>query len=164
MRSIHFLFFALALITGAFPGGHALADSQEAINRILSETQPPFGVVFEIVEGDETALEWAIPEVNRYVQQLRERFPDIPLAVVSHGSEQFGLMESRQAENAEVHSTVKSLVASDVPVHVCGTHASWRGKSADDFPDYVDVAPAGPTEIRNYQAMGFELVVVEMPD
>ena len=67
-------------------------------------------------------------------------------------------MTTRQAKNAEVHQTVQSLLAEDVPVHVCGTHAAWKGKSADDFPDYVDVAPAGPTEIRNYQAMGYTLV------
>jgi intracellular sulfur oxidation DsrE/DsrF family protein len=156
MRSIHF--FTLLLFSSL-----ALAGSQEDVNRILSQNLAPFGVVFEIVEADSKALQWAIPEVNRYVQQLRARFPTIGLAVVSHGSEQFALMKSRQAENSIVHQEVQSLVASDIPVHVCGTHASWRGKSAADFPDYVDVPPAGPTEIRNYQAMGYELIVVKKP-
>lgn len=136
----------------------AFADNQQEIADILRQENPPFGVVFEIVEGQGDALAWAIPAVNNYVKQLRRRFPDIGLAVVSHGNEQFGLMTTRQAKNAEVHQTVQSLVAEDVPVHVCGTHAAWKGKSADDFPDYVDVAPAGPTEIRNYQAMGYTLV------
>jgi intracellular sulfur oxidation DsrE/DsrF family protein len=72
-------------------------------------------------------------------------------------------MKNKQKKNAEVHKTVQSLVASDVPVHVCGTHASWKGVSADDFPDYIDVAPAGPTEIRNYQEMGYVLIEVERP-
>lgn len=144
--------------------GSAQATTQQEIEHILAQDDAPFGVVFEIAEGNGNALQWAIPAVNRYVQQLRRRFPDIGLAVVSHGSEQFGLMKSRQQQNAKVHKTVQSLVASDVPVHVCGTHAAWKGKSARDFPDYVDVAPAGPTEIRNYEAMGYVRVEVQRPE
>lgn len=162
MRSIHFFAFALVALA-ALTAGFASAGSQQQIDDILAQSDPPFGVVFEIVEGDDDALQWAIPEVNRHVQQLRERFPEIGLVVVSHGSEQFGLMKSRQQKNAPVHQAVQSLVSSDVPVVVCGTHASWRNKNADDFPDYVDVAPAGPAAIKNYESMGFELVVISKP-
>lgn len=162
MRSIHFFLFAL-LASTALVAGSASAGAQDQINQIMASQEAPFGIVFEIVEADDDALQWAIPEVNRYVQQLRERFPEIGLAVVSHGTEQFGLMKSRQEENAPVHQIVQSLLASDVPVAVCGTHASWRNKNAGDFPDYVDVAPSGPAEISNYQDMGYELVVLELP-
>ncbi len=113
--------------------GLTLAGNQQQINQILAEQNPPFGVVFEIVEGNGDALQWAIPAVNGYVKQLRERFPDIGLAVVSHGREQFGLMKSKRQQNPKVHKDVQSLVASDVPVHVCGTYASWQGKTAGDF-------------------------------
>ncbi len=140
---------------------NAQANNQQEIEQLLAQKDSPFGVVFEIVEGNDDALQWAIPAVNKYIKQLRERFPDIGLAVVSHGSEQFGLMKNQQKENTAVHTAVQSLVASDVPVHVCGTHASWRGKTADDFPDYVDVTPAGPTEIRNYEAMGYVLIEIK---
>jgi intracellular sulfur oxidation DsrE/DsrF family protein len=156
--------FILSLFLTLATASHVLAGSQQEVEQLLAQDDAPFGVVFEIVEGDSDALQWAIPAVNRYVTQLRQRFPDIGLAVVSHGSEEFGLMKSRQQENAKVHKTVQSLVANDVPVHVCGTHASWKGKSAADFPDYVDVAPAGPTEIRNYEAMGYVRVEVTRAD
>ena len=156
----HFIIYS---IFSFFFIGSAHANNQQQIQELLSQEDAPFGVVFEIVEGNGDALSWAIPAVNKYIKQLRERFPDIGLAVVSHGSEQFGLMTSKQKDNAEVHKTVQSLVASDVPVHVCGTHASWRGKEAKDFPDYVDVAPAGPTEIRNYEEMGYVLIEIEKP-
>jgi len=143
--------------------GISHATSQGEIDAIIAQQDAPFGVVFEIVEGKGTALEWAIPAINHYVQQLRQRYPDIGLAVVSHGSEQFGLMTSKQKNLPGVHKTVRSLVAIDVPVHVCGTHASWRGKDAKDFPDYVNVSPAGPTEINNYRDMGYVLVRVKKP-
>jgi intracellular sulfur oxidation DsrE/DsrF family protein len=134
--------------------------TQEKVNNIVNDKQTPFGVVFEIVESDSKALQWAIPAINHYVQQLRQRFPDLGIAVVSHGREEFGLMKTRQKQLPEVHSAVQSLVASDVTVQVCGTHASWRGKTAEDFPDYVSVVPAGPTEIRNYEDMGYIRIVV----
>ena len=152
-RLIHLFLVGLLLI-----GPAAQAANQETIEQLLAQDEAPFGVVFEIVERDEDALQWAIPAINRYVRQLRKRFPDIGLAVVSHGREEFALMKSRQADNAEVHQVVQSLVADDVTVHVCGTHASWRGKNTDDFPDYVDVTPAGPTKIRNYEDMGYILI------
>lgn len=159
MRKI-FLFIGL-FIASIFNA--AQAGTQAQVDQILAQESAPFGVVFEIVEGDGDALQWALPAINQYVAQLRKRFPDIGLAVVSHGNEQFGLMKNQQQKNARVHKTVQSLVSDDVPVHVCGTHASWKGKAAQDFPDYVDVTPAGPTEIRNYEAMGYVLVEVEKP-
>ncbi len=143
--------------------GFAHASTQDEINDILELKQAPFGVVFEVVEGDDDALEWAMPAISQYVKKLRGRFPDIGLAVVSHGSEQFGLMTSEKEELPEVHKAVQSLLADDVPVSVCGTHASWRGRDANDFPDYVRVVPAGPTEIENYEEMGYILVLVEEP-
>lgn len=161
----HFIFLSLLALFSSIAlfNTVAIASTQDEIKEILSQKDAPFGVVFEIVEGNDNALQWAIPAVNSYVKQLRKRFPDIGLAVVSHGSEQFGLMKSKQKDNTKVHKTVQSLVSSDVPVHVCGTHASWRGKEAKDFPDYVDVTPAGPTEISNYEEMGYVLIEIEKP-
>ena len=151
---------SVAITAMVMTSGYANASNQDEVDRILAMENPPLGVVFEIVEGDGGALEWAIPAVANYVKQLRKQFPDIAIAVVSHGSEQFGLMKTKQQEHSEVHKTVQSLVADDVPVQVCGTHASWRGKGAEDFPDYVDVVPAGPTEIRNYEASGYTLIEI----
>ncbi len=153
----------LTLLSSGLPAANCARASQAEVDAILASGRPPFGVVFEIVERDDNALAWAMPEVNRQIQRLRTRFPDIGLAVVSHGREQFALLKERQASHPEVHSAVESLARSDVPVHVCGTHARWRGKAEEDFPEYVDVAPAGPTEIRNYQAMGYQLIQVHRP-
>lgn len=150
------LAFLLALLS--LP---ALASSDSEVEQILAMRIPPFGVVFEIAESDADALRWAIPEVNGYVKKLRGRFPNIGIAVVTHGNEQFALMSVERSSNQALHDGVASLVNDDVPVHVCGTLASWRGKGPDDFPEFVDVTPAGPTEIRNYQAMGYQLVRVK---
>ena len=153
------------LVSIAFYSSVAFAyDDQKRIDYILKMDTPPLGVVFEIIEGSPDDLEWAIPRIVKFSKQLRDKFPDIGIAVVSHGSEQFGLMKSEAKEKAEVHKTVKSLSQEqDIPVHVCGTHASWYGKGEKDFPDYVDVTPAGPTQIANYEDMGYEKIVLEEP-
>lgn len=142
----------------------ANADNQTKIDKLLKEETSPFGVVFEIVERDKNALDWAIPEVQKYASIIRKRFPDIGIAVVTHGKEQFALMKSENKNKEKVQQLVKSLVQDqNIPVHVCGTHASWYNKSAKDFPDYVDVAPAGPTQIEDYTEMGYVLIVLDKP-
>lgn len=158
-------FFHGLLASVALLSSVALAnEDQKQIDYILKMETPPLGIVFEIIEGSPDDLEWAIPRIVQFSRQLRDKFPDIAIAVVSHGSEQFGLMKSHAKEKSEIHKTVKSLSQEqDIPVHVCGTHASWYGKGEKDFPDYVDVTPAGPTQIANYEDMGYEKIVLEEP-
>jgi intracellular sulfur oxidation DsrE/DsrF family protein len=157
-RHVTLLILSLVIVLPVF------ASNQEKVDRIVKSQIPPFGVVFEIVEGSKTDMSWAIAEVKKYAKQLRQRFPELGIAVVSHGREEFALMKSEEKNYKEVHAAVKSLVTDDaIPVHVCGTHASWLGKSEKDFPDYVDVTPAGPTQIANYVDMGYEKIVLEEP-
>ena len=139
--------------------GNALAG--ESVESVLARSEAPFGVVFEIVEGDEDALERILPAARRAIERIRARFPDTEFAVVSHGREEFALQSQYRDEYDEVHRTVQSLVADDVPVHVCETHAGWYGVTAEDFPEYVDVAPTGPGQIRVYRDMGYELIVLD---
>ena len=156
------LLFSLSLTL--VPLTASAMDDQKEVDYILKMDTPPFGVVFEVIEGDVDALKWAIPQVNKFAKQLRAKFPDIAIAVVTHGKEQFGLVKATEKENKQLHSEVKSLVQNqDIPVHVCGTHASWYGKGEKDFPDYVDVTPAGPTQIANYEDMGYEKIVMDEP-
>ena len=151
--------------TAFVPLSVSAMDDQKEVNYILKMETPPLGVVFEVVEGDVDALKWAVPQINKFAKQLRDKFPDIAIAVVTHGKEQFGLVKTAQKENKELHQQVKSLVQNqDIPVHVCGTHASWYGKGEKDFPDYVDVTPAGPTQIANYEDMGYEKIVMDEPE
>ena len=63
-----------------------------------------------------------------------------------------------------LHQQVESLVADDVPVHVCETHAGWYGVSAEDFPDYVDVAPTGPGQIELYRELDYQLIVFDLEE
>ena len=143
---------------------YAYSDAGKDIESILSQADdPPLGVVFETVEGDEDFLEWALPQIKQYAKRLTDKFPDIKIALVAHGKEEFALLTDNEKQYSKIHKGVKSLVSQDIPVHVCGTHASWYGHKYEDFPDYVDVAPAGPAQINDYENMGYTLVVIEKP-
>lgn len=139
----------------------AQAGSLVHVQTLLEEKEAPAGVVFEILEGKE-GLVWAIPQVVRYSELLRQRFPGLGIAVVSHGREEFALQSKYREKYPAVHQAVQSLsTEQEIPVHVCGTHAGWFHVNPEDFPDYVDVAPAGPTQIRDYEDLGYRLIQVE---
>lgn len=152
--------FSLMLLLSL--SGLVLADTQ--VDRLLEADEEPVGVVFEIVEDDEDALGWALPKIARLSARLRERFPELPIAVVTHGREQFGLLAD-EAEGllAPIHDRAKKLRAEDIDLHVCGAHAGWDGYTPEDFPAYVDVSPSGPAQIRDYRNLGFELIVLQGP-
>ena len=151
------LITAMALYFG-LPGVILAGNDVDAL---LVRTESPHGVVFEIVEADEAALEVLLPQVREAIKRIRARFPETEFAVVSHGREEFALQTKYQDEHAEIHQQVQALVATDVPVHVCETHAGWYGVTAEDFPDYVNVAPTGPGQVSLYQELGYELIVMD---
>jgi intracellular sulfur oxidation DsrE/DsrF family protein len=127
---------------------------------LMKENEAPPGVVIEII-GERELLRTLMPELARDIEALREKFPGIPVAIVSHGAEQFLMTSSSAAEAPDTHQLVQSLVRNDaVDFHVCGTHASWYDVMPEDFPDYVDVAPAAPAQIRHYEDLGYELIVL----
>jgi intracellular sulfur oxidation DsrE/DsrF family protein len=149
---------SLLMLLCLLAAGPVLAEV--SVDELLARDDAPEGVVFELI-GSEDALPDLIPQVRRGIDALRARWPGLEIAIVSHGSEQFALMRGEAAVYAEMHQAVQQLVREEgVPVHVCGTHAEWRGVTAEQFPEYVDVAAAGPAQINDYRALGYALVVV----
>lgn len=152
------------LILALLLGSYRLFASGIELEDVLQRNEAPTGVVFEIVSGDSEHLRWAIPAVQQQIKQLRQRFPELPVAVVSHGQEQFVLTRDKQQKYNKVHRGIQSLVKdSDVPVHVCGTYADWHDVAENEFPDYVDVAAAGPVQINDYRQLGYLLVKLKRP-
>ena len=91
---------------------------------------------------------------------LVEKFPDIEIAVVAHGSEQFELTKDNDKKQKKSHDLVKRITLDDTPVHICEAHANWRGVKAEEFPDYINVSASGPSQIRQYQELDYILVVI----
>ncbi|MDH5183486.1 MAG: hypothetical protein OEX12_06295 [Gammaproteobacteria bacterium] len=161
LKKRYILLMLLALTAGMSNTAVKASDKQQ-IESILLMSTPPEGIVFEILAAED-GLSWAIPRVQQYASQLRGRFPQLAIAVVSHGREQFALQTSHQQENRKIHTQVKSLLGNQVQLHVCGTYAEWKGVSPEDFPDYVDVAAEGPAQIKAYMELGYMLIKLEQP-
>lgn len=135
------------------------------LNAILELKTPPDGVVIEIVTGDEDTLEWALPKAQDTIKQLRQRFPELSIAIVTHGQEMFAMLKNETRNYQQVHKGVQSLVKEqDIELHVCGTYAGWKGQVEEDFPEYVNVAAAGPAQINDYIALGYQLIVISDED
>lgn len=129
------------------------------VEHILSLKEAPTGIVFEIVTGAANSLEWALPQTKKYITKLRQRFPGMEIAIVTHGNEQFALKASNNKKYKKVHSLTQQLVKEEhIPLHVCGTYASWKNVGEEEFPDYVDVTAAGPATINDYIALGYLLI------
>ena len=152
------LFFLPLTLFLIFSQSAIASDGTVAIDHILKQDEAPAGIVFEIVSDDEDFLDEILPDLKIAISKLRQKFPDLSMAIVTHGKEQFALASSNSNNNKNAHSLTKELVKDDIDVHVCGTHAGWYGVSPEDFPDYVDVSPAGPTQIDDYEEMGYELI------
>jgi intracellular sulfur oxidation DsrE/DsrF family protein len=138
----------------------AAVAAPATLDALLVRPLAPPGVVFEIVDRDPRALEVALPWVKQASERLKARFPDLPMALVTHGQEMFALQSAARDGNEALHDLAESLSRDGIPVHVCGTYAGWRGMAVEDFPAYIDVAPAGPTQIRNYEALDYVRLVV----
>lgn len=142
--------------------GAVWATTYNKVEQVLGLAEPPKGVVFETVSGDEAALRWALPQIRHYTKRLREHFPAIEIAVVAHGMEQFALRRSLRDKYPAVHNTLKQLSGPDrLTFHVCGTFATWNGVAADSFVPQVQVARAGPEKIEEYKARGFLHILIE---
>ena len=154
----------LALCAALLLATTAHAADHPTLTKLLSADKPPAGVVFEIITGDPQALRWAVPQVADYAKRLRTRFPKLEIAVVTHGQEMFALQKSQRAAASEVHAGIEQLSKEQgIPVHVCETYAGWRGIAPEAFPDYVNVAPAGPAQVKNYLDLGYTLIKISAP-
>ena len=160
--SKHALFSKVVLfITLLLFSNILFASDKSDIAKILTLNETPDGVVFEVIGSDGKYLTDALEKIQKYKDQLQKKFPKLDIAVVSHGSEQFALTTDNAKKFKKAHSSVKRLVASDVPVYICETHASWRDVTAEEFPDYINVASQGPAQIKQYQELGYTLVVID---
>ena len=142
--------------------GLAHAGHENTVTQILAKNEAPDGVVIEIVSRQNDFLDWALPEAQKQARRLREKFPTLDIAIVTHGREQFALMTEKKNEKTKVHSLVERLGTQDnITVHVCGTLAERKNVSASEFPSYVDVSPAGPAQINDYLKLGYVLVKIK---
>lgn len=147
--------FALLLV---FSFSANLSADEDKVKELLALEAAPVGVVFEIVSWDEAYLETALDNFELYQKQLKDKFPDIKFAIVTHGNEQFSLTEDNKEKYKDTHKQVQRITEADVPVNICAAHATMRAVDTKSFPSYVTVAPGSSGAIANYQSLGYTLI------
>ncbi len=156
------LWFAVGLGAAVAQQDPTEYPEQDRVAALLMH-EPPGGVLFLVMEQDEEALTWVLPRLLHYTRQIRRKWPDLPVAVLSHGAEMMGLLEAYRPLYPRIHEDFRQLVEElDAVFHVCGAYAALSDLTAADFPDLVDVVPFGPAEIENYRGMDFAVVSVEL--
>lgn len=125
--------------------------------------EKPEGVLFLVMEQDEEALQWVLPRIIHYTQQLREKWKDLTIVVLSHGEEMFALRDEYRPLYEKLHQDILTLVSKhDVLFQVCGSYARFSNVAPSEFPDYIDVVPFAPAEIENYRLMEFKIINLEL--
>jgi intracellular sulfur oxidation DsrE/DsrF family protein len=152
----------LLLIQLASVSSSQASAENDKVQTLLNQAQAPTGVLFEIASADKNALQWALPRIQQYTKTLREKFPGLDIAVVTHGREQFALQQASTDEYRKVHESVKALATKqDIPVHICQTFAAWNGVEPEAFPEYVTVSATGPQQVNDYVDLGYTLIKIK---
>jgi len=135
----------------------ALTESNQLlrVQSIIDSGTAPEGVVFEIVNRDTEYLDWALKEVEVLTQKLHIKYPHLDIAIVSHGPEQFALMDRNLNLNVPLKTLVMSLVNKDIDIHVCGTYAEYKGVDPVEFSKLVNVSAEGPAQLSDYIKLGY---------
>jgi intracellular sulfur oxidation DsrE/DsrF family protein len=134
------------------------------VDQLIQRNEIPEGVVFELITFEDDTWKWVAPMLESLTSQLRQKFPEIEIALVSHGGEMFDLAERENRHNQPEIKQLASISDSGVDIHVCGNFASYQQLGDDDFLKFVDVAPSAPAQLNDYQNLGFELIRLEKPD
>lgn len=155
-----YVLLAILLLLQTWP---VLADEAQQLAEILAARSAPTGVVYEIVGGDAASLQRAMQRAQTYTQQLREKFPALKVAIVTHGLEQFALLRRNAEEHGELHRQVRRIVEDEkIPAQVCGAFAAQMGEAATDFMPSVEVVAAGPAQIEEYRYQGYAVLEMEL--
>ena len=138
-----------------------LAAELEDVSRLLERSSAPVGVVFEMVGGDAESLNIALRRTETYVVKLKKKFPDAKFVILSHGLEQFSLLQHNKDDNPNLHQRVERLVKDEkIPIQVCGAFAEMSDVDDRDFIKSVQVVDSAPLQIQEYVEQGY--VVIEM--
>lgn len=155
---------ALFLLSVFFNPLFASNYSDSTVNHLLQSNEEPEGVVFELISWDEKTWQWAAPMIADLHRQLKTRFPNIDVAVVSHGGEQFQLTRQQVQQQPDAIAQLTDLTDQGVDLHVCGTHSSWQDVPESAYIDIVDVSPSGPAQINDYIKLGYRHILLKKPE
>ncbi|WP_029407689.1 DsrE family protein [Thiomicrorhabdus sp. Milos-T2] len=157
--------FALALMVvsvncKAEQTDKSLPKMAPEVQQILALNEEPDGIVFDIETLDVNALPEYAPFVRDQIMLIRQKFPNVDIAVVTHGAEEFALQKQAKGQQ-KLHNLFNQLVQEEeVSIHVCGAVAGLKKLSQEDFPDFVSFSASGMAQLNDYIAIGYTVVPI----
>lgn len=131
------------------------------VKALIAAKEAPEGVVFDVETLNPNALQSISEYLVNQVNALKKSYPDVDIAVVSHGTEEFALQNRVSRKNAELHRVLGQMVTDkDVSLHVCGAVAGLKRVSQQDFPSFVSYSESGAAQINDYTSLGYEVIVI----
>lgn len=125
--------------------------------------KPGSGIIFTIRDYDEEALVWLAERADYYLYLIRKSHPKLPIAFLSHGDEVSSLRKHPEKQYIKLHQYIQHWIKDyDVIFHVCGSMAHSLGLSEDSFPDYIDVVPYGPSQVKDYLDLYYHHIEIEL--
>lgn len=138
-----------------------LPEVHPDVQTLLNQSSPPDGVVFDIETLEEDALARLAPYLKQQIHLLKNAYPEVDIAVVTHGAEEYALQKQAQAEQPDLHQMFNALVEeSGVSVHVCGAVGGLKGLTREDFPAFVSYSDSGMAQLNDYKALGYAVVTL----
>jgi intracellular sulfur oxidation DsrE/DsrF family protein len=151
------LFYTVSL----WAGGQQPNEVRSQMTKLLNSAEPPEGVVFDIETLDANALESVNKYVLNLVKEVKAKFPEVDVVLISHGAEEFALLKSNEASYQGLHDTFAQLVnTQNVSLHVCGAVAGLKKVGQDDFPDFVSYSESGLAQLNDYKAIGYTVITI----
>ena len=139
------------------------SNVESQIESLLSASETPEGVVFDIETMDPLALQKITPYLLEQVKRVKAAYPESHIAVVSHGVEEYALTSKANVEFSSMHSLLNKMVLEqEVSLHVCGAVAGLKGLEREDFPGFVSFSASGQAQLNDYKALDYVVIVVEV--
>ena len=160
---MRYLYIGLFLVI-CLPAIEASEFRNGEVDALVAADTEPDGVVFEIVTWEDNSWDWAAPMLSALTRQLRNRYPDLDIALVSHGNELFDLALEQENQSKPAMQSLQNLSDDNVDIHVCGNFAKYKHLGTNDFLPFVDVSPSGPAQINDYTKLGFTRILLEAPN
>ncbi len=152
------------LLIFSLPVLQASEFRNDEVDALLAADVEPDGVVFEIISWEDNTWDWAAPMLSAFTMRLRNRFPELDIALVSHGNELFDLALEQENLSRPAMQSLQNLSDDNVDIHVCGSFAKYKHLGNNDFLPFVDVSPSGPAQINDYIKLGFMRILLEAPN
>ena len=123
---------------------------------------PKPGVIFTLREYDDEGFSWTAERLNYYIDLLRNADPKLRIAILAHGDEVASLSHKSASHYEKLHHFIQDWAKQDITTHACGSMAHMLGLNEDDFPDYIDVVPYGPSQVKDYMELGYSHIELEL--